>query len=133
MLSKAYGDLLKVYKQSCPYRIVMSSLGSSLYEITSFLHDILYKSMSRTVSHVKYYFTLFHKLSNLKLANIFTLVSLDVVSLFTNISLDLAMISVRKRWREIKNNTNIPREKFLCAVEFVLNFTYFTFDNSCYR
>ena len=65
--------------------------------------------------------------------NNFKLLSLDVVSLFTNIPLDLALESVRIRWDHIKKKCNIPKEKFLAAIHFVLNSTFFLFNRICYQ
>lgn len=61
------------------------------------------------------------------------LISLDVVSLFTNIPLDLAEESIIKRWDYIKNKCGIPRDEFISAVQFVLESTYFTFNDVFYQ
>jgi len=55
------------------------------------------------------------------------------VSLFTNIPIELAMESVTNRWNYIENNTSLPKSEFLLAVKFVLDSTFFTFNNIVYR
>ena len=57
------------------------------------------------------------------------LLSLDV----TNIPNKLILIGLEKRWELIKNNTNIPKKSFLNAVEFILNSTFFKFNNEFYN
>jgi len=48
-----------------------------------------------------------------------------IVSLFTNVPTDLAVKSITKRWHLISNNTNIPFEELLIAINMILDFTYF--------
>ena len=43
------------------------------------------------------------------------------------------MIGLEKRWELIKNNTNIPKKSFLNAVEFIVNSTFFKFNNKFYN
>ena len=63
----------------------------------------------------------------------YVLLSLDVISLFTNISNELVLIGLEKRWELIKNNTSIPKKSFLNAVIFILNSTFFKFNNKFYN
>jgi len=53
------------------------------------------------------------------------------VSLFTNVPVDLALNSIDKR--SISTKTNIPKEEFVVAVKFVLNSTFFIFNNKFYK
>jgi len=56
----------------------------------------------------------------------YVLASLDIVSFFTNILyIDLALNSIDKRWIHIFIKTNIPTEKFVVAIKFVLNSIFF--------
>lgn len=59
--------------------------------------------------------------------------SLDVVSLFTNVPVELAVIGVKRRWKFISKKTNIPRDEFVLALSFVLNSTFFKFNNIIYK
>jgi len=61
----------------------------------------------------------------------YVLVSLDIVFLFTNVPVDLALNSIEKRWIHINKSikTNISKEELVTAVKFVLNSTFFTFNN----
>jgi len=61
------------------------------------------------------------------------LLSLDVTALFTNVPLNLAMDGISNRWVYIEQYTNIPKNEFLKAINFVLSSTYFTFDNNIYK
>ena len=63
----------------------------------------------------------------------YVLLPLDVISLFTNISNELVLIALEKRWELIKNNTSIPKKSFINAVEFILNSTFFKFNNKFYN
>jgi len=55
------------------------------------------------------------------------------ISLFTNIPIDLAIDSIANRWEVISANCNIPKEEFIKAVSFVLDSTYFVFNNIFYK
>jgi len=97
LLSREYG-LPKVHKPDCPFRIVVSSLDSPLYNLATFLRKILIKNISVTDSHLNNSFDLVQKLKDIHVNDDYILISLDVVSLFTNIPIDLAIESVSKRW-----------------------------------
>ncbi|XP_018337091.1 PREDICTED: uncharacterized protein LOC108745430 [Trachymyrmex septentrionalis] len=51
-LPRAYG-LPKIHKLGFPLRIIVSSVGSPLYSLTTFLHNKLFKTIPRADSHVK--------------------------------------------------------------------------------
>jgi len=84
-------------------------------------------------SYIENSFELVNGLRNVHLEENYKLISLDVVSLFTNIPVDLAMESVSNRWNYIKEYTDLPKLEFLLGVRFVLNSTYFIFNNTYYR
>lgn len=73
------------------------------------------------------------KLNTLQINEQLKLVSLDVVSLFTNIPLELAIIGVKKRWKYIAKKTVIPKDEFVTALSFVLDSTFFKFNNTIYK
>jgi len=61
------------------------------------------------------------------------LISLDVISLFTNIPHELAIEGINNRWHFIEKETKISKTEFIDGVQFILNSTYFTFDNIIYK
>jgi len=81
ILPRAY-ELPKIHKNSCPLRIIISSINSPLYSLAAFLHDILYKNLPFPNSHIENSFALIKKLNNMFLDDYYDLISLDVVSLF---------------------------------------------------
>ncbi|KMQ88038.1 reverse transcriptase [Lasius niger] len=132
VLPRAYG-VPKIHKPGCPLRIIVLSENSPLYEITTFLHNAINNSIPTANSRIDNSFQLVEKLKNNHFPDNHKLLSLDVVSLFTNVPTDLALESVTKRWSSIEEKCTIPRDEFLSAVRFVLDSTYFTFDNVCYQ
>jgi len=50
-LSKAYG-LPKIHKENIPFRIIVSSVNSTLHMFANFLHKILYRSLPFPNNHV---------------------------------------------------------------------------------
>lgn len=127
-LSHAYG-LPKVHKPNFPFRLIVSSVNSPLYQLAVFLHNIMIKSFPVAHSFIENSFELTNKLKNVHLINEYKLISLDV---FTNIPIELAIESVSNRWNYIENNTHLPKSEFLLRVKFVLDYTFFTFNNIFY-
>lgn len=102
ILPRAYG-LPKIHKFNHPFRIIVSSIGNSLYSLAAFLHEIIQKNIS--FCHISNSFQLIEKLSSITLEEHYDLLSLDVVSLFTNVPTDLAIEGIKERWSSISLNT----------------------------
>ncbi|KMQ88900.1 hypothetical protein RF55_11387 [Lasius niger] len=131
ILTRAYG-LPKSHKPNCPLRIIVSSVNSPLLSIVTFLH-IIHGPIPKAYSHIDDNFELVDKLTGLHIDDNYKLISLDVVSLITNIPVEMAMESILKRWEHIERNCSIPRDEFLCAIRFVFNSTFFSFNNVHYQ
>ena len=86
-ISRDYA-LPKAHKINCSFRIIISFLDSTLFNLGMFLHGFLdwLSKASKAVSNIENSFELVQKLRNIKIDHGFSLVSLDVISLFTNIS-----------------------------------------------
>jgi len=101
-LPRCYG-LPKIYKKDTPLRIVISSIGSPLYNMARYLHEILNSSVKRPASNVKDSWSFVRKISKTSIDSSEVLMSLHVSSLFTNIPKDLVIQGVTDRWIDIKN------------------------------
>ena len=127
------------YKVGYPLRIIVSSVESPLYNLASFLNDILHDSISVANSFIKNSFHLTKNVSNLIISDNEVLLFLDVGSLFTNVSLclqkliDLVFEGIERRWHLIERKTNIPKREFFKALELVLNSTIFCFNDKFYK
>ncbi|KYN24377.1 hypothetical protein ALC57_04014, partial [Trachymyrmex cornetzi] len=71
-----------VYKQDCPFRIIVSSINSPLYSLAVFLHNIIIKTIPKADSHIDNSFKLVKELDDRRLSDEFQLMSLDVVTIF---------------------------------------------------
>lgn len=108
-------------------------MGSSLYNLATFLHDIIHDSILVSNSFIKNSFHLTQHISDLTISDE-VLLSLDVVvSLFTNVTIDLIMKGIERRWPLIERNTSIPKKEFFETLELVFNSTYFSFNNKFYK
>jgi len=132
ILPRAYG-LPKIHKHGYPLRIIVSSTGSPLHNLASYLHKILCKSLPVPSSHINNSFELINKLSDVYIPDGFSLVSLDVVSLFTNVPIDLITNIVKEKWSHISKHTTLPESEFILSMNFVLNSTFFLFNNKYYK
>jgi len=123
----------EIHKKNTPFRIIVSSVNTALYSLASFLHKIISDSLEHTNSHTTNSFEIYNYLLGKTVRDTDVLLSLDVTALFTNVPLDLAIDGISNRWVYIKQYTNIPKNEFLMAINFVLSSTYFTFDNNIYK
>ncbi|XP_018347291.1 PREDICTED: uncharacterized protein LOC108751554 [Trachymyrmex septentrionalis] len=131
-LPRAYG-LPKIHKPGCPLRIIVSSMGSPLYSLAAFLQNKLFKTIPKTDSNIKNSFELVEKLRNVHFTGAHELISLDVTSLFTNVPIDLAIDCINEHWHAIARDCSLPKKEFLGAIKFVLDSTFFSFDDVFYR
>ncbi|XP_071576894.1 uncharacterized protein [Temnothorax nylanderi] len=132
VIPRAYG-LPKIHKANCPLRMIVSTVNSPLHSLARFLQDLIQVSVPKANSHINNSFELVKKLSGTRIDDHFDLISLDAVSLFTNIPLDLAITSIRHRWQFISQNTKLPLDEFLVAIQFVFDSTYFIFYGVIYK
>jgi len=132
ILPRAYG-LPKIHKAGYPLRTIVSSMGSPLHNLALFLHRILIKSLPSHFSHIKNSFQLIERLSDIHIPAYCCMASFDVVSLFTNVPTDLALEIIKDKWSHIEAHTNLPQKEFVLAIKFVLESTFFHFNNCVYR
>jgi len=119
-LPRCYG-LTKIHKSGHPLRIIVSSLGSPLYDIAKFLNELLSASLKKPALHVKDCWSFVNEIRRLKTDSNDILVSLDVVSLFTNIPKELVIRAIENRWELILYAIDL----LLCSTGFVFNDRYY--------
>ncbi|XP_020298057.1 uncharacterized protein LOC109862415 [Pseudomyrmex gracilis] len=103
----------KIHKPEAPYRLIVSSVGSSLHKFAEFLHNIIYKNIPNAKSSIANSIDFVKKIKKTKIQRGHMLLSLDVTSLFTNVPIDLVLKGIKIRWKYIRNNTTIPLNDFL--------------------
>jgi len=123
--------LPKIHKTDYPLRMIVSSIGNPLHNLATYLLKMLQKSFSAPDSNFKNRIEVVKRLKDVHIpANH---VSLDVISLFTNIPIDLIIDLLNEKWSLIERHTTIPKQELLNAIKFILNFTYFKFNDKIYR
>ena len=130
--ARAYG-LPKIHEENNPLRIIISDINSPTSILSKYLKTIITQSLPTPTSNIKNSWVFKQKIEKCNIPLNYVLLSLDVISLFTNIPNEMVLIGLEKRWEPIKNNTNIPKKSFLNAVEFILNYTFFIFNNKFYN
>ncbi|KAG5321350.1 GBLP protein, partial [Pseudoatta argentina] len=105
-LSRTYTP--KVHKQNCQFRIIVSSIGSPLYALASFLHNTMFKTIPKAESYIKNSFQLVDGLDDN-----YKLIALDVVSLFTNIPTDIVLDCINDNWNFISKKCKLSKKEFL--------------------
>jgi len=131
-LPMCYG-LPKIHKPGYPLRIVVSSVGSPLYDMAKFVHAILSASIKKPYSHVKDAWSFAATLKGTTIEPHEMLVSLDVTALFTNIPKELVMRGVTDRWNDIQKNTRLSLEQLLFVLDMILGSTSFVFEGRIYE
>jgi len=123
-----------IRKTGSPLRIVVSSVGSPLYDVARFLREILSNSIKKPNSNIKDSWLFVTKINNTPtIESHEVLMSLDVTSLFTNIPKELVIQGIRNRWNDIKNITKMSQAQFLDAIDLVLSSASFKFDGKYYE
>ncbi|XP_024892886.1 uncharacterized protein LOC112468084 [Temnothorax curvispinosus] len=131
-LPRCYG-LPKIHKDGSPLRIIVSTLGSPLYNMAYFLHNILEKSVPKPESYIKDGWSFVELIGDVGIGEDDVLISLDVASLFTNIPKDLVLKAIERRWNHISKETKLSRPQFLSAVDLILSSTSFSFNGQIYE
>lgn len=133
-IAKLYG-LPKIHKNNVPFRPIVSSIGTPLYSLSSFLSDILNKTVGKSPTNILNAEEFKNKIKDVLVPPDHKLLSLDVVSLFTNIDSKLVVNLVRSRWKEIKKNsgTKLTQLQFIEALKLVLGNCEFSFENKIYK
>jgi len=132
ILPRAYG-LPKIHKPGYSLRITASSIDSPLHNFATFLQKILRKSFTTLTDKFKNSIEVTNKLCKIHIPENYWLVSLDVVSLFTNVPIDMILELLDNKWDLIEPHINISKQELLDAIRFILNSTYFKFNNKIYR
>ena len=109
--------LPKIHKDGFPLRIIVSTLGSPLYNIASFLHNVLNEAIPKPKSHITDSWTFAREIKNVRIHPDEILVSLDVTSLFTNIPKELVLKGIEKRWNKISKVTKLSLPQFTHAID----------------
>jgi len=131
-LPRAYG-LPKIHKPGFPLRIIISSTDSPLHNLAEYLQNILSNSLPIPPSHIQNSIDLAQKLVGFRFPEESSLVSLDVISLFTNVPIDMVLDILDENWIHIQSHTSIPKSEFILAAKFVLNSTFFQFNQLYYK
>lgn len=130
-ISKIYG-LTKLHKINNPLRPIVATYNSPTYKTAKYLANILSNLTKNHNNLTRDSWSFKRFIDNLKIPKNHKLFSLDVVSLYTNIPLELAIKTINNNWNKIKNFTNIPKPEFTELIKFVLENTYFTYNNKIY-
>lgn len=131
-LPRCYGQP-KIHKKDFPLRIIVSTLGSPLYNISHFLHSILDKSIVKPNSFIKDSWSFAKVINDYHIQNDEIMISLDVTSLFTNIPTQLVLQAIKNRWDLISTKTSMSINQFLHAIQLILESTSFKFNDVIYE
>lgn len=127
-LPRCYG-LPKIHKPGYPLRIIVSTLGSPLYNVARLLHDTLRDSIGRPRTYIRDGWSFVKITNECYIQYDELMVSLDVTALFTNIPKDLVLKGIEKRWNDISKSTTLSLPQFLYAIELILDSTSFSFKD----
>ena len=116
-----------------PFRIIISSIDCPKYLQSKMYERILSNSIKKSEKVIKNSFEFLKKIKNVIVPQGYVMISLDVISMYPSIPLKLVNESVKNRWSEIEKYTKIPQTEFLSGLEFMVNMTYFSFNNKFYK
>jgi len=128
--------LPKIHKHDVPFRPIVDCTGSTGYNTSRYLADILGPLVGQTDSFVKNAQHIASDLISLELEEDDILVSHDVVSLFTNTPVKESLDIISTRLEQVsdwQDTTMLEKDDILELLEFVLTTTYFAFRGEIYR
>ncbi|KYN04662.1 hypothetical protein ALC62_04466 [Cyphomyrmex costatus] len=102
----------------------------ALYRLATFLHKIISNSIPKNPLGAPNSFNLYKQISNKKINNSDSIISLDVTSLFTNIPYNLIIDSISKRWNYIEQKTTIPKNEFINQIKMFFSRCLHYFSSS---
>ena len=127
-----YG-LPKVHKDGCPFRPILSAIGTHSYNLAKFLVSALNSITSNEYS-LKDSFQFVNEVTTIKNANDYVMASFDVTSLFTNIPLDETIdIALRLLFpNENDSYMNFDKKQFKMILDLAVKDNFFLFNDKLY-
>ena len=132
---KFYG-LPKIHKSGIPLRCIVSSRGSTSYEVAKELARILKPLVGSSPHHIKKTVDFIEQIKHVKLQADETITSYDVSALFTSVPIEAAINIIQRRLeleQELHSRTNIKVKHITSLLEFCLKTTFFQFQGSFYE
>ncbi|XP_072745804.1 uncharacterized protein [Anoplolepis gracilipes] len=127
-----YG-LPKIHNPGFPLRIIVTTVGSPLYNLSTYIQDILQRSIIKPALHINDGWSFSKKIKDGIIESRQVMISLDVSSLFTNVPKELVLSTIEKRWNNISSATSLCLSQFIHVVELILDSTSFSFNGQFYE
>lgn len=131
-LGRIYGAV-KTHKTNKPLRPIISMRGTTTYDTSKYLADILRRSITNHEYTIINSNDLVEKLKQIRIPDGYILTSFDVVSMFTNIPLDHTLKLIDEKWNSIAVHTTIKKASFLELIKLLFNNCYFTYKQVTYQ
>ena len=130
---RIYG-LPKIHKPNAPLRPIVSTIGSTSYQLSKYLISILKNITSNNEYNTKNSYELAEQLNEIQLGENDIFCSFDVIALYTNIPTDLVINEIVLRWDEIKEFTNMQKSSFIELLTFCIKENnFFKFEGVIYK
>ena len=127
---------VKHHKEGNPLRPIVTCIGSTLYNTSKFLTDVLSPLQNHNGYSVANSLQFSKELSDIKIDDNEVLVSFDVVSLFTAIPVDKACEYIKKKLEQdatLSSRTNLDIDDITTLLQFTLSNNYFVFNDIIYK
>lgn len=125
---------MKKHKIGHPFRIIIASINGPSYFLNCYINDICQEVAKNHLYNIKNSFELKEKLYSIGLTNDETFASLDVVAMYECIPIKLVYQSIKNRWNQIAQHTNIEQSFFLQMVKFCIEETnYMLYNDQLYK
>lgn len=133
MAPRIYG-LPKIHKEGTPLRPICSSVNSPSYGLSKYIVDILNNLTRDSLYNIKDAMEFKSRINNVHIEDDEVLISFDVVSLFPSIPVNLAITTIKEKWEQIQEYTNIPKDLFIDILTFCIKDTrYFKYEDKVYE
>ena len=100
--------------------------------MTAYVHKLLQPFVETIEFNIENSIHFVEFIRNVKLPNIYIMISLDVISLFTNIPKVLVIEIIKKDCQKMSQYINVPQEVLLDLICCLYETAYFTFEGEVY-
>ena len=123
----------KIHKPGAPLRPIVDYTGSTGYNTSKALAEILAPMLGTTEHHIKNSRDLAELMKDFTIAEDEEFVSHDVVTIFTSMPIPEMLECIKNEFTKdvtLKDHTNLDADDIMELLEFICNTTYFIFDGT---
>ena len=130
-----YGAI-KAHKENYPMRIIVSTFGTPLYELSHYLVNLIQPTLDKNEIRIKNSNAFVEKAKNWQISQNEVQVSFDVVNLYPSVPLAEAteiIVNILHNDDELRNRTKLTIDEIKALIQLCLSKCYFLWNDTMYE